>query len=169
MPQSFSSELLEERSYYDQVQYYNFSRRKSYSDNLVSASSASRGITGLGVGGTCFGFGTFVHHDLEANISTCGVLVKVLTGVHSRGIRAVSIPSLEGVEVGRAARGHRVPSAVDLLLGVVVPHLIVVFSVLHVEGSGANSHGGGRGEGGGRCDERGEGNKLELKGGSAKV
>jgi hypothetical protein len=67
--------------------------------NLVFASRASGGISGLGVGGTLVGLSTLFHHDGEADISTRGVLVAALTRVDSTGIGAVSIPGLEGVEV----------------------------------------------------------------------
>jgi hypothetical protein len=76
------------------------------------------------------------HHDGEADISTLGILVTDLTGEVTTGVRAVSIPGLEGVEVEFRARGRRVPGAVDLNLGIVVPESVIVLSVSAVEACG---------------------------------
>jgi hypothetical protein len=123
-------------------------KTKIYRSNLVLASRASRGISGLGVGGTLIGLSTLDHHDGEADISTRGVLVAALTRVDSTGIGAVSIPSLEGVEVGSRAGCAGVPHGVNILLGVVVEHLSVVLSVVGggAEGGGTDSEGRVRGE-----------------------
>ena len=117
--------------------------------NLVLASRASKLVSGLGVGGTLIGLSTLFHHDGEADVSTSGVLVAALTRVDSTGIGAVSIPSLEGVEVGSAAGCVGVPAVVDVLLGLVVEHLSVVLSVVGGgrEGGGSDSEGRVGGEG----------------------
>jgi len=59
--------------------------------------------------------------------------ITYFSGVDTRGIRGVSLESLEGVEVTGAASGGRVPLGVDFLLGVMVPKLIVVLSVFEVK------------------------------------
>ena len=97
--------------------------RRWQEKRLVSASRASGGITGLGVGSTLFGLFLFFKHDLETDISTLGVLVEGLTGVLSGSIGGVSFVSLEGVEVCHTTGGVGVPFCVDFLLGSVIPKL----------------------------------------------
>ena len=84
--------------------------------NLVSASWASWNITGLGVGGHGLHVGLLVHHLLEVDVTTDGVLVTVLTGVDAGSIRRVALESLEGVEVGGGTGGIGIPRGVDVLL-----------------------------------------------------
>jgi hypothetical protein len=122
---------------------------------LGSASRASGGASWLGVGGTCFGGGTFNHHDGEVDVSTSRVLVTTFSGVEATGIGRVTIPSLIGVEVKRRAGSTGVPHGVDLILGSGVPHLSVVLSV-HTGreklGLRADTE-GGRGKGRSRSDQ----------------
>ena len=115
---------------------------------LVLASRASGLVSCLGVGGTLIGLSTLFHHVGEGDVSTRGVLVAALTGVDSTGIGAVSIPGLEGVEVGSGAGCGGFPRGVNILLGVVVEHLSVVLTVVGGggEGSGTDSEGGLGGE-----------------------
>lgn len=91
---------------------------------LVSASGASRAVSRLGVSSTLFSFRTLGHHDCEADISPKRILVSGFSRVESGAVRAVSIPSLEGVEVVHSTRGVGIPLGVDLLLGLVVPEII---------------------------------------------
>ena len=84
---------------------------------LGPASRASRDITRLGASGTLFSFLLLSQHDGVAGISAHGVLVSEFTGVATRGIRAVSIPGLERIEVQGRTRRVGVPSGVDILLG----------------------------------------------------
>ena len=114
--------------------------------------TGGRTISRLGVGGHLLHVGLLVHHLLEVNIATDGILVTVLSGVDAGSIRRVALESLEGVEVLGRARGIGIKGGVDVLLGGVVPELIVVLSVLKVEvgGETSASEGGceGRGTGG---------------------
>ena len=94
--------------------------------SLVTATLASRGIARLRAGSTFLGFTTLDHHLCEVDVTTARVLVEGLTRVVAGGIRGVSEESLERVEVHCRTRGVWVPCAVDVLLGFVVPHLIVI-------------------------------------------
>jgi hypothetical protein len=120
-------------------------QRPVASSCLGSASGASRGGSRLGVGRTLLGLGTLLHHNGKGDITTLGVFISGLTRVDARRIGAVAFPGLEGVEVIDTTRGFRVPRGVNLLLGVVVPHLVVVLSVVTVElHRSPNTKGGGR-------------------------
>ena len=130
---------------------------------LVSASRASRLVSGLRVGGTGIGFLTLNHHLLEVDITTGRILVSGLTRVTSGAVllrrvsvenvrttrfvekyeetlctsityRRVSIPGLEGVEVVNSTRGVRVPRLVNSLLGLIVPKLSIVSSHFQEKG-----------------------------------
>ena len=126
-------------------------------------------ITGLtetrfGVGGHLLHVGLLLHHLLEVNIATDGVLVTVLTGVDAGSIGGVALEGLEGVEVGGGTGGIGVPSGVDILLGGVVPALLVVLSVLEVEVGGETSAGKGGGESRGTSGQGKDGGRvLELR------
>lgn len=117
---------------------------------LGSASSASGGVTRLGGSITGLRVSTLNHHNGKANITTHGVLVAAFTRVETRGVGAVTIPSLERVEVGGRTRGIGVPGSVDDLLGVVVEKLTIELS--HGSGKlhGARDTEGAGGEGIGR-------------------
>ena len=119
--------------------------------------------TGLRVGAHLLHVGLLLHHLLEVNVTTDGVLVTVLTGVDAGSIGGVALEGLEGVEVGGGTGGIGVPSGVDILLGGVVPALLVVLSVLEVEvgGETSASEGGGEGRGTGGQGKDG-GGILEL-------
>ena len=132
-------------------------------ENLVLASRASRGISGLRVGLTVLHLGTLVHHLLEANITTHWVLVEGFTRVDTGGIRGVSSEGLERVEVHWGTRGGRVPFSVNILLGGVVPKLVVVLSV-RSEGRKGSGEGrlASRGESRSRSGKGEDGEKLEL-------
>ncbi len=129
--------------------------------HLVLASRGSGGITGLGAGGTLLSLGLLGEHDSVTNIRAHGVLVPLLTGVNSRGIRGVSSEGFEGVEVGGGTGLARVPCGVNILLGVIVPKLLVVLSVLEVYGSRETSSLLG-GEGVGASGGEEYSNSLEL-------
>jgi hypothetical protein len=136
---------------------------------LSSASLAARGGSSLGVGGTLVGLGTLLHHDGEGDVTTLGIFVSGLTRVDARGIGAVALPGLERVEVRDSAGGSGVPLSVDFDLGVVVPHAIVVLSVV-TEKLHRRTHtkGGGReGRSGGHKGEEGKGFGGELRCGKA--
>ena len=81
-----------------------------------------------------------------------------LSGVDTRAITWVTLVCLVGVEVSGGTGGGRVPLSVNIVLGISVPKLVVVFSVFEVKLGGHTGVGGGH-EGGGRCHE-GEGNNL---------
>ena len=81
-----------------------------------------------------------------------------LSGVDTRSITGVTLEGLEGVEVASGTGGGGVPLAVDILLGILVPKLIVVLSVLEVKLGGHAGVVCGH-EGGGGCHE-GDGNNL---------
>jgi hypothetical protein len=140
---------------------------------LGSASLASRGGSSLGVGLTRVGLGTLFHHDGEGDVSTLGIFVSGLTRVDARCVGAVSFPGLEGVEVVDTAGGSGVPSSVDFDLGGVVPHAVVVLSVVTEDlRRSTNTEGGGReGRGGGRKGSNGEDGfgELQVKERKAKV
>jgi hypothetical protein len=123
---------------------------------LGSASDASGGGSSLGLGRTGVGLGTLLHHNGKGDITTLGVFVSGLPRVDTRRIWAVSLPGLEGVEVEGTAWGAGVPRIVDFHLGVVVPHLVVVLSVVTVEfHRSTNTKGGGReGRSGGHKGEK---------------
>lgn len=122
-------------------------------------------FTGLRAGLHGLDVSLLIHHLLEVNIATDGVLVTVLSGVDTRGIGGVSFEGLEGVEVGARARGVGVPGGVDVLLGGVVPELIVVLAVLEVEVGGDTSAVKGGGEGRGASGQGKDGSRvLELQG-----
>jgi len=123
---------------------------------LGSASRASGGVTSLRVGSTSFGQGTLLHHDGEGSLTTEGIKVSRFTRVNSRGVGAVSIPGLEGVEVKDSTRGARVPFVVNDRLGGGVPHLSVELSVITEElhGSAHTEGGGGKGRSRGRKGEK---------------
>jgi hypothetical protein len=91
---------------------------------LVSASGASRAVSRLGVGSTLFSFRTLGHHGCEVDISSKRILVSGFSRVESGAVRAVSIPSLEGVEVVDSTRGVGIPLGINLLLSLVVPEII---------------------------------------------
>jgi len=111
--------------------------------NLGSASRASLGGTRLGVGGNSLKDDAISLHDGIADIRALGVLVSALTGVESRAVRRVSIPSLEGVEVVGRAGLAGVPHGVNILLGSHVPKLVVILSVVGVDGARRSSGDGG--------------------------
>ena len=127
---------------------------------------AARGtldITRLRHGGTLLGLCPLIHHLLEANITTLGVLVKGLSREDARCVRGVSTEGLKGVEVLGGPGGVGVPSVVHVLLRVVVPKLVVVISELNEESArldntGAERGGRGEGRGGGR-----EGDSCECE------
>jgi hypothetical protein len=95
-------------------------------NSLITASLASRGVARLRVGSTFLGFTTLNHHLCEVDVTTARILVEGLTRVVAGGIWGVSEESLERVEVHWRTRGVWVPCAVDFLLGLVVPHLVVI-------------------------------------------
>jgi hypothetical protein len=125
---------------------------------LGSASGASRGGSRLGSGSTRIGLGTLFHHDGEGDVSTLRIFVTGLTREDARRIGAVAFPGLERVEVIDTARGGGVPGVVDFDLGGVVPHLVVVLSVVTVDLRRSTNTKGGRREGrsGGHKGEKGE-------------
>jgi hypothetical protein len=123
---------------------------------LGSASGASRGGSRLRTGRTRFGLGTLRHHNGEGDVTTLGIFVSGLTREDARRVGAVAFPGLEGIEVKDTTRGGGVPRSVDFNLRVVVPHLVVVLSVVTVElHRSTNTKGGGReGRSGGHKGEK---------------
>lgn len=83
------------------------------------------------------------------------------SGVDTRGIRGVTLEGLEGVEVLGGTRLRRVPLVVDILLGVLVPKLFIVISILEVE-LGGDWGLGGRHEGGSGGHKGNGDNRLHL-------
>lgn len=130
--------------------------------NLVFASSTSWNITGLWVGGTLFSLGLLGKHKSVGNISTLWILVERFTREDSGGIRGVSSEGLERVEVRGGTRGSWVPLCVNVLLGVVIPKFVIVFTELHVKVGGNTSCERGRSEGTGTGEKSGKGNNFEL-------
>lgn len=108
---------------------HQFTQYRECGYHLVSASRASWATACLGVGGAFLGFGAFGHHNSETDISTLGVFVTWFTGVDTTGIRGVTIPSFKGVEVAGVAGSGWVPLVVDILLGIIVPQLVIVFTI----------------------------------------
>jgi len=53
-----------------------------------------------------------------------------LAGINPNGVGTVALKSLKGVGVPRGSRRIGIPFVVDVLFGVLVPELVVVFSVL---------------------------------------
>lgn len=92
---------------------------------------------------------------------TIKINVTYFSGVDTRGIRGVTLEGLEGVEVLGGTRGGRVPLVVDILLGILVPKLVIVFSVLEVELGGDRSLGGRHKGGSGGHKGNGD-NRLHL-------
>ena len=142
--------------------WVDFSRKfyKSISlalSRLVLASGGSDDVTGLGVGVSGFNRGLLYLHTGEVDIGANWVLVEFFSRVDSRGIWAVSLPGLVGVEVHGGTGGVGVPCSVNIILGSGVPHLLVVLSHFFVEklGGSADTEGGG-GESSSRSYKSGE-------------
>ena len=78
--------------------------------------------------------------------------------VDARSITGVTLEGLEGVEVFTRAGSGGVPLVVNILLRIIVPKLVIVFTVFEVKlGGGTGVL--GRHEGGGRC-HKGDGEDL---------
>lgn len=124
---------------------------------LVTAARAAGGETGLGVGGDIVKDLTFFHHDGEVNIGTGRVLVSALTGVETAGVAAIALESFEGVEVLWRTRCAGVESAVNIKLGLHIPHFPVVLAVIQEKSSVLGRKGGCLGHesrsGGGKAED----------------
>jgi len=133
--------------------------------NLVLASGGSWDVTGLGVGGSGFHSGLLQLHTGEVDIRANWVLVELFSRVDSRGIWAISLPGLVGVEVHGGTGGVGVPCSVNIILRSGVPHLIVVLSELEREKiSGSADTEGGWGESSSRSYKSGEGKGFGVLG-----
>jgi hypothetical protein len=158
----------------------------SAAQNTLYPTVNLRGITRFGVCSTCLCFFTLDHHllkekrnnekhipmvqvlgscpdpsYLEVHVRTHGILVEGLAWVDTTSIGSVSAKCLEGVEIVRRTGLVGIPCGVDVVLGGLVPHLFVIFSILCLEeGCGGPSEGRvGRGKG--RC--RGHESSTEDK------